>query len=152
MASTSGSNTGTPIRTILAAGGIVWGPEPGGSCVAIIHRPRHGADWSLPKGKLYPGESLEQAALREVEEEIGCKTKLGDIVGLTYYPIDESSNKLVVFWSMTPIQVAVFVPSEEVDRLEWLTPREAVARLSYAQEKKLVEKAAGERNETTAHC
>jgi len=142
MTSMPDSRTNEPIRTILAAGGIVWGPEPEGSRIAVIHRPRHGGDWSLPKGKLQPGESLEQAALREVEEEIGCRAKLGHIVGLTYYPIDGSTKKLVVFWSMTPVQAGNFVPSEEVDRLEWLSPREAIERLSHAQEKELVEKAA----------
>lgn len=144
MHSTSDSRTEGPVRAILAAGGIVWGPEPGGSRVALIHRPRHGGDWSLPKGKLQQGESLEQGALREVEEEIGCKANLGPIVGLTYYPINEDSNKLVVFWSMEPVHVASFVPSEEVDRLEWLSPSEAIKRLSYAQEKELVAKAAEE--------
>jgi len=142
MTSMPYSKTNEPIRTILAAGGIVWGPEPEGSQVAVIHRPRHGGDWSLPKGKLQPGESLEQAALREVEEEIGCKARLGRIVGLTYYPINESTNKLVVFWSMTPVQAGTFVPSEEVDHLEWLSPHEAIERLSHTQERELVEKAA----------
>ena len=151
MTSTSYSNPGGPIRTILAAGGIVWGPEPGGSRVAVIHRPRHGGDWSLPKGKLQPGESLEQAALREVEEEIGCKARLGAIVGLTYYAIDETCNKLVVFWSMTPARDGAFVPSEEVDMLEWLSPHEAIERLCYTQEKELVERAAQLENRVHPH-
>ena len=47
------------------------GPE-----VAVVHRPRYD-DWSLPKGKLEPGEGWEQAALREVEEETGLRCELG---------------------------------------------------------------------------
>ena len=42
-----------------------------------MHRPRYD-DWSLPKGKLEPGESHEDAAVREVEEETGCRCELGD--------------------------------------------------------------------------
>ena len=42
----------------------------------MVHRPRYD-DWSLPKGKLDPGESFEEAALREVEEETGLRCGSG---------------------------------------------------------------------------
>ena len=45
--------------------------------VCLVHRPRYD-DWSLPKGKLDPGEGFEEAALREVEEETGLRCRLGD--------------------------------------------------------------------------
>ena len=51
---------------IEAAGGVVVRDGQ----VALVHRPRYD-DWTLPKGKLDPGESFEEAALREVEEETG---------------------------------------------------------------------------------
>ena len=43
--------------------------------LAVIHRPKYD-DWSLPKGKLKPGEGFCEAALREVEEETGCRARL----------------------------------------------------------------------------
>ncbi len=61
---------------VKAAGGVVWRRGAGGIEVAVCHRP-HREDWSLPKGKLDPGETWEEAALREVEEEIGFTCTLG---------------------------------------------------------------------------
>ena len=63
--------------TIRAAGGVVLRCTPGGDWqVLLIHRPRYD-DWSLPKGKADAGESDEQTALREVEEETGLRCTLG---------------------------------------------------------------------------
>ena len=59
---------------VEAAGGVVLDDE---GRVALVHRPRYD-DWSLPKGKLEPGEAFEEAALREVEEETGMRCRLGD--------------------------------------------------------------------------
>ena len=56
---------------IEAAGGVVVRDGQ----VALVHRPRYD-DWTLPKGKLDPGESFEEAALREVEEETGLRAHL----------------------------------------------------------------------------
>ena len=55
-----------------AAGGVV---ERDGR-VLLVHRPRYD-DWTFPKGKLDPGESFEDAALREVEEETGVSAPWG---------------------------------------------------------------------------
>ena len=57
---------------VKAAGGVVVQRGDDEARVALCHRPRYD-DWSFPKGKLDPGETWEQAALREVEEEIGLR-------------------------------------------------------------------------------
>ena len=62
---------------VKAAGGVVWRRAGDTIAIAIAHRPRYD-DWSLPKGKLDRGESWEDAALREVEEEIGLRCRLGE--------------------------------------------------------------------------
>jgi 8-oxo-dGTP pyrophosphatase MutT (NUDIX family) len=59
-------------RLVLAAGGVVWRGHHGDIEVAVIHRPRYD-DWTLPKGKLEPGEPELVAAVREVGEEIGAR-------------------------------------------------------------------------------
>jgi len=61
---------------ILAAGGLVWRNSPRGREIALVHRPKYD-DWTLPKGKLDPGESWQDGAVREVEEETGFDVRLG---------------------------------------------------------------------------
>ena len=86
-------------KVILAAGGVVERLTPDGIEIAVIHRTRHGGEWSLPKGKVKAGESWEQAALREVKEETGCDVHLGKFAGSTQYCTD-GNEKHVFFWQM----------------------------------------------------
>jgi len=69
---------------IQAAGGLVWRQGEKGKEIAVIHRPRYD-DWTLPKGKLRKKETWQQAALREILEEIGCLVRVGDFAGCTCY-------------------------------------------------------------------
>jgi 8-oxo-(d)GTP phosphatase len=100
--------------------------------VAVIHRPRYD-DWSLPKGKLAPGESHLEGALREVHEETGFRVQPGRSLGAVRY-LKKSGGaareKVVHYWAMRAISGA-FSPNAEVDRMKWLTvdeAREAVTR------------------------
>ena len=62
-------------RTVLAAGAAVWRSGKAEMELLVVHRPRHG-DWSLPKGKLDPGERLPVTAVREVLEETSVPIRL----------------------------------------------------------------------------
>ncbi|HEX8910321.1 MAG TPA: NUDIX domain-containing protein, partial [Anaeromyxobacteraceae bacterium] len=66
----SSGRRAAPGSLTRVAGGLVWRSSPGAARLAVIHRPKRD-DWSLPKGKLEPGEGFEEAALREVAEETG---------------------------------------------------------------------------------
>jgi 8-oxo-dGTP diphosphatase len=120
---------------VLAAGGLVLrdGPE-----IAVVHRPRYD-DWSLPKGKLDPGEDFEQAALREVEEETGLTCRIKGTLGDTSYHDKRGRPKLVRYFQMTP-EEGEFAPNDEVDELRWLSPQEATDLLSYDFDRELVAK------------
>jgi 8-oxo-dGTP diphosphatase len=128
---------------VRAAGGVLRRVSPGGGLeVAVVHRPRHG-DWTLPKGKLDPGESWEEAAAREVEEETGFGCRLGPEIGRTRYRDAKLRPKQVRYWLMDLADGetgAGFTPNREVDELRWCSPAEAVELLSYPHDRALVAK------------
>jgi 8-oxo-dGTP diphosphatase len=121
---------------VRAAGGVVVRDGR----IAVVHRPRYD-DWSLPKGKLDPGESFEQAALREVQEETGLVCELGEELSSTTYHDRKGRFKLVRYWLMDPV-AGEFEPNDEVDELRWLTPAEAAALLTYARDAELAQEVA----------
>jgi 8-oxo-dGTP diphosphatase len=104
--------------------------------VAVVHRPRYD-DWSLPKGKLDTGESFEEAALREVEEETGLRCRLVRELPAVEYEV-RGRPKVVRFWAMEVEDETAFVPNDEVDEVRWLEPAEALAQLSYDREREPV--------------
>ena len=110
---------------VRAAGGVVVRD----GTVAVVHRPRYD-DWSLPKGKLDDGESFEDAALREVEEETGLRCTLVRELPAIEYEV-RGRPKLVRYWAMEVEDDTPFVPNDEVDEVRWLEPGEALALLSY---------------------
>jgi 8-oxo-dGTP diphosphatase len=118
---------------IDAAGGVVVRD----GLVLLVHRPRYD-DWSFPKGKLDPGESFEEAALREVEEETGVRAGLGRELPATRYEV-RGRPKLVRYWLMTPEAESDFDPNDETDELRWATKEEARGLLSYAHDRELLE-------------
>jgi 8-oxo-dGTP pyrophosphatase MutT (NUDIX family) len=119
---------------VKAAGGVVRRE----GTVAVAHRPRYD-DWSFPKGKLDPGESWEEAALREVEEEIGLRCRLGAELSAVEYTVPRG-RKVVRYWLMEP-ESGAFAPNEEVDEVRWLSPTEAEGLLSYEHDRALLREA-----------
>jgi 8-oxo-dGTP pyrophosphatase MutT (NUDIX family) len=123
---------------IRAAGALLWRPGRDGPDVALVHRQRYD-DWSLPKGKLEPGESAEAGALREVEEETGLRCRLGSELSPVNYRDRRGRPKQVRYWMMEPIDDTGFVANDEVDELRWCSADEATALLSYDHDRQLVE-------------
>jgi 8-oxo-dGTP diphosphatase len=122
---------------VEAAGGVIVRPGADGPEVCVVHRP-HRRDWSLPKGKLDPGETFEDAALREVVEETGLVCRLADELASTEYHDQKGRPKIVRYWRMTVVEDPGFEPNDEVDELRWLTPADAVDLLSYDHDKTLL--------------
>lgn len=123
-------------KVIEAAGGIVWRKTPTGRQLALIHRPSHD-DWTLPKGKREAGESWQETALREVFEETGLPAKLVGFAGSIGYTV-EGVAKVVLFWNMRVRAETDFRSNAEVDQLIWLSLEEALEKISYADEARLL--------------
>ena len=119
-------------RQVRAAGGVLVRDGR----VALVHRPKYD-DWSLPKGKLNEGETWEDAAVREVREETGYNVALHDELSSVEYTDPKGRPKTVRYWRMEPL-AGEFEPNDEVDELRWMTPDEAVERLSYDHDRELV--------------
>ncbi|WP_425559789.1 NUDIX hydrolase [Kitasatospora terrestris] len=144
MSGPSSRSTAPSLSTVLAAGAVLWVPGPlkkngvdrKKPRIAVIHRPKYD-DWSLPKGKLEPGEGWRVAALREVREETGMSCVLGEELPAQHYRV-QGRPKEVRYWAAVPTGGA-FRPNREVDRLEWLAPKKAKARLTRAQDRLLVD-------------
>lgn len=123
-------------RRIEAAGGLMVRDGADGPELALVHRPRYD-DWSLPKGKLEPGESFEDAARREIEEETGFSCELGDELEPSSYLDHKGRPKLVRWFAMTPT-AGEFAANDEVDELRWLDPEAALDLVDYEHDRRLI--------------
>jgi 8-oxo-dGTP diphosphatase len=126
---------------IEAAGGVVWRLSAKGPLtVLLVHRPRYD-DWSLPKGKLDPGESHLDAALREVEEETGLTCTIGDELTEVRYRDRNGRDKRVRYWSMRPVG-GEFEANDEVDEVRWVPVDRVREWLTYGRDAEVVDRLA----------
>jgi len=123
---------------IEAAGGVVLRAGSRGDEVLVVHRPRYD-DWSLPKGKLDPGEDAQTAAVREVAEETGVIAALGDELPSVTYRVG-SQPKRVRWFRMAPVSgdPTDRPPDAEVSRARWVPVQDAVRMLTYGLERRVL--------------
>lgn len=126
---------------IEAAGAVLWRDgDDGAPQVAVIFR-RKRDDWTLPKGKLEPGEDFLEAAVREVAEETGYAAEPGASLGETRYRMTRAGrpeDKVVRYWAMRALDGA-FAANAEVDELRWLAPAAARALLTFDHDREVID-------------
>lgn len=136
---------------IPAAGVVVFREHDNLSEVALVHRPKYD-DWSFPKGKVDPGETVPVAAIREVREETGLRVALGRPLQPQRYPV-EAGQKVVHYWvGRTAVgaddDVDGYLINDEIDDVEWLPVEKARRRLTYPHDRATLEQAEDVREPT----
>jgi 8-oxo-dGTP pyrophosphatase MutT (NUDIX family) len=141
------------LRTARAtsAGGVVSRVADGGAIeVLLVHR-RNPALWALPKGTPDSGETIEETALREVREETGIEPAIvARLRSIRYFFVRGTIrfHKTVHFFLMRPVGGALDLHDLEFDEVRWMPAAEALAVMTHATERQVVEDALA-RLETT---
>ena len=129
-----------------SAGGLVVRTEDGTSSGALIGRlDRRGRlRWSLPKGHVEHGETHEQAAVREVEEETGISGRITARLGSVEYTFiaqGKRIHKRVHHYLMEAVGGELSDADVEVTEVAWVPLSDLPARLAYAGERRLARRA-----------
>lgn len=115
---------------VVAAGTIPWRIKAGKLQVLLIHRPEYD-DWSWPKGRLGPNETLPETAWRETKEEVGLQVSLGIPLGVIRYKTPHGNNrKEVWYWAARVVEQKAVPDTKEVDQIQWAAVDQARAMLS----------------------
>jgi len=134
--------------TATSAGGIVVRYESGQPWLVVgsRRRERDGRTWTLPKGTPNQGESREQTALREVQEETGLVVRItGELDSIDYWFVQSGTriHKTVHYYLMEPVGGELADHDHEFDEVRWITFDSATTMLTFETERALVAKAAG---------
>ncbi len=102
------------------------------------------AQWTLPKGRIEPGESDKGAALREVREETGHGAVIDDLLGTIDYwfvwrPDRVRYHKFVHYYFMWWDGLAAGPRDDEAEHVEWVPAEVALVRLAHRNERRLIE-------------
>lgn len=128
---------------VVAAGAICWRLHKDEVQVLLIHREHH-RDVSFPKGKLDPGESVPEAAVREVHEETGYRVALGAPLADAEYVLPNGRDKVVHYWvaEVTAKELeraGAFAANDEVAAVEWVPVEDAARMLTYERDVAVLE-------------
>jgi 8-oxo-dGTP pyrophosphatase MutT (NUDIX family) len=131
-----------------SAGGLVVDRRADSRQAALIARlDRRGRlVWSLPKGHVEPGESAEDAAVREVREETGILGRVLAPLGtidFTFLAEDRRVHKTVHHFLLEATGGELSDSDVEVVKVAWVPLAQTGARLAYADERRLLDRAAG---------
>lgn len=136
----------TTPRTVRAAGVVLVRETIDGPLVCIVRRERR-QDWSLPKGKLDPGEHSSVAAVRETYEETGHQVVLGLPLTTQHYEA-LGRPKVVHYWRGHEVAAHPWSPDGEVAEVLWATPVEAKSLMTYPRDAELIDEALAAPNPT----
>ncbi len=134
----------SPAPPVLAAGAVCWREGADGRPeIVVVHRTQH-QDISLPKGKVDPGETLPETAVREIAEETGLAIGLGVPLGVIEYTLPSGRPKVVYYWAAEVEELAIanstFVSNDEIESLRWMTLDAAREAMSYPHDLDIIDR------------
>src|SRR6266508_997804 len=132
---------GVPTNPLRSSGAVIVNPEGRTLLLCLEHE----GTWSLPKGTVEPGETLEQTALREVHEETGLEVRLIrplHEVSYSFYwpPAGVNYHKTVAYFLAEPVGGEVR-PEPGFEEARWVTHEEALRLLRWPNDRDVVSKA-----------
>ena len=144
-------------QKVISAGGVVLRPGQHDVEVLMCGRNADGL-WALPKGTPEEGETLDETALREVEEETGVGTEISALIGdIRYWSSRPEEGvrylKTVRHFLMRPVSGDVSLHDHEFDEVQWIPAQEALKLLMHKNEARILRQAlevAEEKQETKA--
>ncbi|MCX7599250.1 MAG: NUDIX hydrolase [Armatimonadetes bacterium] len=133
------------LEVVRAAGGCVVRVGAGGLEVLVLHRVSPD-EWRLPKGRIRDGEQPQATAVREVREETGVLAEVLCALRDTEHQFTDRADgqrrtKRTTYFLMWPLSPTTALPDPDFDRALWLAPCEAMARLTYDNERQVVQAA-----------
>ena len=126
------------VETLVSSGGVVFRHNDGRLETVLCGRSVP-VRWSLAKGTPDPGETLEETALREVQEETGLEVELDAPLGsIDYWFADRDNHvrfhKTVHFYLMSPVGGHIDLHDPEFDVVQWFEVDEALSTMAYGNE------------------
>ncbi len=130
------------MKRVFSAGGVVYKFDEGQLKILLIATQK-GKIWALPKGIVEKEEEPKDTALREIEEETGVTGKIIDELGEVSYLFSIEGEKYfkTVKYFLVEYMNGEINPDWEVDTAQWFSPEEAIKKLSYKSDRKILEKA-----------
>ena len=131
-----------PVREWRAAGGVPVRWAEGRLEVLVLHHRREGL-WRLPKGRVEAGETLQETAARETQEEAGLVVEVGPEIARSSYEFTgrksgEREHKTVHHFLLRAAGAGDLNPQEPFDGARWATPVEAMELLHFENEREAV--------------
>lgn len=135
-----------PSARATSAGGVVVRQGDGGTELVLgrRRRERDGVTWSLPKGTPNGDETMEQTALREVEEETGLQVRIVAPIGpIEYYFVQSGTriHKTVHYYLMEAVGGDLRLHDHEFDEVRWVSRGDARQLMTFPTEREVVEQA-----------